>query len=187
MRVFAAIPLPAALRKHLSRAAQELGDRCPGLTPVREHAIHVTIRCFGEIDETLVGAVCSCFDASGAGIHPFPIRIGGWGGFPPRGTPRVLYARISEGGDRVCALHRVYTDAVDEVVGVPDRRPFTPHVTLVRNRRGRPGEADGALPRFRQVLDDTDVQVQVRALELYRSDLGPHGPRYTLLHTYPLE
>ncbi len=87
----------------------------------------------------------------------------------PRRRPRLFALDLEDEGGRGAALQA----AVCEALGVAVERPFWPHVTLVRVRKGRPPEAPrppGNLAAFTP-----------EALTLYRSHPGPRGSRYEAL------
>lgn len=87
----------------------------------------------------------------------------------PRRRPRLFALDLEDVGTRGAALH----EAVSAALGEPVTRPFWPHVTLLRVRKGRrpeapapPGDLDPFAPN---------------ALALYRSHPGPQGSRYEVL------
>jgi len=87
----------------------------------------------------------------------------------PRRRPRLFALDLEDVGGRGALLH----DAVSTALGEPVTRPFWPHVTLLRVRKGRRPEAPappGDLAPFAP-----------SALTLYRSHTGPQGSRYEAL------
>ncbi len=87
----------------------------------------------------------------------------------PRRRPRLFALDLEDEGGRGAALHAAVCEALDVEV----ERPFWPHVTLVRVRKGRRPEAPrppGELAPFTPT-----------ALTLYRSTPGPKGSRYDSL------
>ena len=87
----------------------------------------------------------------------------------PRRRPRLFALDLEDEGGRGAALHAAVCAALDE----PFERPFWPHVTLLRVRKGRRPEA----PRPPGDLEPFDPV----ALTLYRSHTGPKGARYEAL------
>jgi 2'-5' RNA ligase len=89
----------------------------------------------------------------------------------------VVWAGVVAGGEGLAELHDAL-DAALEARGMPgEGRAFHAHVTLARARDGLGGARLAGLlgpgPRF--------GRVEVGALHLMRSDLGPGGARYTAL------
>ena len=190
MRVFAAVPLPGAVQRRLAAAVDVLRDRSLGFVPVRPEAMHITLRFFGELDEQTVARLCTALENHPPGGEAFDVTIGGWGQFPPRGAPRVLFAALCEGARQVSTLHGEVCAILDPVVGDAERRPFHAHVTLARAKgralRGGAGtggaEAERMLTLCRHRLEKTREEIRVEAVHLYQSELGRRGPRYTVLH-----
>src|SRR5262249_12286465 len=145
-------------------------------------ALHLTLRFLGEVDETTRAAVEPAARAAAAGVPPVPLHVGGFGGFPPKGRPRVAWVGIedlSQDG-ALARLGKALEQAARDSGLPPESRPFTPHVTVARARDGArpapvPPGTPGPLGRF--------VAAQVT---LFRSDLKPGGPTYTAVGIYPL-
>jgi len=172
------------------------------LRPVAEEALHVTLVFLGATPEAdvaeLWGEVEAALGRSGAGAGASG-RSGGagvCGGHAdgdgtlraprltpvgivavPRGRPRLFALDLADEGGRAGELHgRVTGRLAAAGLHEPERRPFWPHVTLARVRRGpqRPRWAPG-----------TPLMGPFTApsLTLYRSHLSPAGSRYEALQS----
>ena len=79
-----------------------------------------------------------------ADSRPFEMRLGGCGCFPPRGRVRIVHVAVAEpsGALQDCRDHceKVFAD----LGFAPERRPFSPHLTVGRVREDR---TDGGLRR----------------------------------------
>ena len=121
-RLFAALPVPEDLWDGLAA----LQDRLPGANWRSEENFHITLRFFGELSHTqardldeLLGEIrCPPFDLSIEGT--------GWFG---RREPTAVWARVRE-SDELRSLSARCERAARRLGLEPDRRPFTPHVTL---------------------------------------------------------
>jgi len=101
---------------------------------------------------------------------------------PERGRPRLFALPVAS--PATIALQAGLEERlVDARLHKPEKRPFWPHVTVARVRRGergskRPARVErlpGALPKgLLQPFDGV-------RLTLYRSELQPQGARYTPL------
>jgi len=91
----------------------------------------------------------------------------------PRRRPRLFALDLEDLGGHGAAMH----GAVCEALGMEVERPFWPHVTLVRVRRGRKPEAPA--PGHLEPFAPT-------ALTLYRSHPGPRGSRYEAMERVAL-
>jgi 2'-5' RNA ligase len=187
VRVFLAVPCPRETSAALDRAAALL-PRARWRTVAAE-ARHVTLRFLGEQAPEAVRAVVATAARVLAGHRAFELALVGVGAFPDVRRPRVVWAGCSRGGPELAVLMAALDAALAAEAGLPpDPRPARPHLTLARRRDGvadREAEAD-AQALIARYGTTAWGQWSVRAATLYRSDLGPAGPRYTPLAELPL-
>ncbi len=170
MRAFVALPLPPAVQAALWRSLGSLRAATRGVRWVEPELMHLTLLFFGTIGpERADLAVARLADPS-LRRGPLAARLAGLGGFPGRGSPRVLFASLAEGGAE-CGEYRERLKArLDDVVRSDDR-PFAPHLTIGR-----------AKERLRGLeLDSFPIDSGVFTIDrcaLYESLLGGGGPRY---------
>lgn len=98
---------------------------------------------------------------------------------PPR-QPRLFALDLADEEGRCGAIQASVSDAL-EALGLyePEKRPFWPHVTLARVRKG-------ARVRRMEVPNPPAEAWRGEAITLYRSRLSPKGARYEQLHRIPL-
>ena len=139
-------------------------------------SLHVTLVFLGYRYERDVERIARlCF---GEPVGPFELRAREVTGLPPR-RPRLYALALEDEGQRVTAWQAELSRRLHEAhLYEPEKRPFWPHVTLVRGKRDR------ALPR----LDDPPrlAPELVRPFTperatLYRSTLTPRGAVYDSL------
>ena len=181
MRLFVAVTLPEAVREALVTAAERLASALPALSAVRSEALHVTLRFLGETAPSDARELRARMQRARLSTRTFRATIGGYGQFPPRGQPRVLYVGFRAGAE---AMVELWKEMCVVSHGIGEEEPesaFVPHVTLARNRRGAISRSLPPLGEFAAFLDGLSVEVPVAAAALYESVLGSGGPRYTLL------
>lgn len=196
LRVFAALPIPEDALRCLEKAAGELERRARGFRVLRPESMHITLIFFGELEEGPLGAVQRALDDPCLAVPSIQASIGGLGQFPPRGVPRVFYCPVRRGAGEIEALYRGLREKLLAVWGEPaprsrtgaqapaagrpswdDPRPFTPHITVARNRGGKAGPAAlEDLFRFEQ-------PITLDRLVLFQSLLRPEGAEYRPLKT----
>jgi 2'-5' RNA ligase len=181
LRAFVALLLPERVRAGLAAVSEELRGQTRGLSWVSPDNLHLTLRFLGEIDPVMLERARDAVAAAAATVAPFTVTLGGLGGFPAGRAPRVLWASVATGGERVEALF-AELEAALVARGVPgETRAFHPHVTLARARDPRGAKellkVLGAGPAF--------GEVRVEALHLMRSELSPRGARYGVLTAAP--
>ena len=176
-RLFVAIDPSAPVRDALAR----LSHGVPGAKWVAPEQFHLTLRFIGEVDGGMLDEIA---EALGDVEAPaFTLALDGVGHFPPRGTPRVLWAGVNDDA----ALGRLHEriEARLRWLGVaPDRRGFAPHVTLARLKQA-------PLARVRDYLalhgGFATEDFPVTEFQLYSSHLGAAGAVHRVEASYPLD
>ena len=176
-RLFVAIDFPNEIKQGLSSLCYGL----PGAKWVDTDQVHLTLRFIGEVD----GGIFRDIRASLEEVHSecFLLRVKGVGCFPPRKVPRVLWAGLEKSNEMEQLKKRI--DSQLHRIGIePEKRKFSPHVTLARfktkpslNRVGDflAGNALFSLPEF-----------PVSEFHLYSSVLTQKGATHHVEASYPL-
>jgi 2'-5' RNA ligase len=130
-RLFTGLEIPAEIGLALSQYRGGL----PGARWVDPDNYHVTLRFIGDIDDAMARDV---FAVLGEGRRRGPVtvaldRLGSFGG----GRPRALFARAEPSPD-LMDLQAEHERLVRRVGLPPEKRKFTPHVTLARMRDASP-------------------------------------------------
>jgi RNA 2',3'-cyclic 3'-phosphodiesterase len=169
--MFVALDLPEPGRSRLAEWRDQVIEGRSELRPVRAEALHVTLVFLGWQNESAAERIAAATFASVAGMGAPLLRAAAVKAVPPR-RPRLLALDLDDEGDRCVALQASVSGALEaERVYRPEKRPFWPHVTLARVKRGARAEAlgDVGLP---------DEAFEVAELTLYRSTLRPQGAVY---------
>lgn len=144
---------------------------------------HLTVKFYGERDQSEVEPITAGLDGAARGTPPLDLHFGALGTNGRGKRARVVWVEVDAPPAMELLHHRV--EVAGEQIGVElDGRPFRPHLTLGRVRDGRqlPAEAEGVL-----AATAADVSLLAEELVLYRSDLGPGGPKHSALRTWRLE
>jgi len=173
VRAFFAIDLGAAARGAARAALAQLRDAPGGdaVRWVRPEGLHVTLHFLGDIAFSQAAPLARSVGETVQGIEPFRLELGGARRFPSARRPRGLALDVQPAGSLVELAAAVGRGLLREGIA-PESRPFRPHVTLGRIRRGA-----GPDPRGIAVAASTAVDEVV----LFRSELSRSGARYTPL------
>jgi len=175
-RLFVAVDLPEDIREEL--LAMQHG--IPGARWVDDDQLHLTLRFVGEVD----GADQRDIALALARVRgrPMTLALEGAGFFPPRGPLRVLWIGVTPSAP-LAELQRTVSGAITRLGHAPDRKKWSPHVTLAR-LDGAPAPRVGRFVAERALYRSRPFEVD--AFHLYASRLHPKGAIYTLEDSFPL-
>jgi RNA 2',3'-cyclic 3'-phosphodiesterase len=173
-RVFLALEPGEGARASLAGWLERLVAGRDDLRPIGAHALHVTLVFLGwqaeaDIERIWDTAAGAAEEVRAARLTPGDVRP-----IPPR-RPRLFALDLADEAGRATELQAGLSRGLEAArLYRPERRPFWPHITLARGRRGSkaapleppapPPEAFGAA-----------------TLTLYRSTLRPQGAVYDAL------
>jgi 2'-5' RNA ligase len=136
---------------------------------------HVTLRFLGST--TLARPIATVMAAVASRTPAFSAQFGGFGAFAAPHRAHTLWLGLDQGEHRVAALERALSPSLDKLGFQPERRRFSPHLTLCRIRE----ETDARMALVE--LDRTRLAVRwmVEELVLFESMGGAAGERYVAL------
>jgi 2'-5' RNA ligase len=171
-RLFLALDLPEPARDAIAVWRDELVAGRADLRPVRPEALHVTLVFLGWQDEAAAPRIAgAAFGALPAGPAPRLTALG-VRALPPR-SPRLFALDLEDEGGRATAVQEAASAALEAGGWYrPEKRPFWPHLTLARAKRGE--------RRVRPIQDGPPPPgpFEASAVTLYRSTLRPQGALY---------
>ena len=186
MRTFISADIPDEAREGLALFLSQLRAMdLEKLRWVQPEAMHLTLKFLGEIDQDKVGPVLSAMADSCKGTSPLDLATGELGCFPNRRSPQVVWLGLEGDMEALTKLQAKLDGELHRTAGLPlENRPFRPHLTLARVRRGAT-EAER-----RQIWDTIEstpppqtIIWQVSQLSLVHSTLLPQGPQYRTLES----
>lgn len=182
LRLFVAVDMPEEVGKALEEAVRPWRERLGGGRWVFRENWHVTLKFLGRTWPRLRPLVqATCREVAG-GVAPFEMTLSGLGVFPGPGRARVLWAGLHDRDGRLMGL-AAGLDAGLAHDFPPEKRAFTPHLTVARFNPPIPMR-EHAEELAATVIDAPEFVVD--RLVLYRSHLSPRGARYEALEEFPL-
>ena len=168
IRLFVALALPDQCRQRLVT----LGGGIDGARWVDLQDLHITLRFVGEVSEPMIDEIMQAL--AEIRVAPVEIALNGAGQFASKARVRAVWVGV-EKNQGLLALHEKVDKALIRIGLSPERRKYTPHVTIGRMSGARPNhvqrwlEANGAFfaPPYK-----------AHAFVLYESRLGRHGASY---------
>ena len=190
VRAFIAIEIPVEMRHQLVEHITRLKQYIPSTTVrwVRLEGIHLTLKFLGDVSLNKLDQITGLLEEVGLRHTPFPIDIGQFGCFPNPRCPRVLWVGVGDSSGVLTSLQADLEGVLAQIGFKRETRPFHPHLTLGRVKRGAHSSAVRSLSTILEEVTIGDLgQVNVDEICLIRSDLKPTGAIYTRLATAKLE
>jgi 2'-5' RNA ligase len=178
LRLFVAFDVPPAVRDAAEASVAPWRDRFPRAKWVPKQNQHVTLKFLGATWPRLVPWVHGTVAAVARAHAPVPTRVLGLGAFPNARRARVLWVGLD---DTASGLARIAA-GLDEALSrefAPEKRGFTPHLTVARF--DPPVELEG--------LEDVELvsePFEIDRIVLYRSHLRRPAPVYEAMGTFAL-
>jgi 2'-5' RNA ligase len=175
VRLFIALDLPEQIVAPLARWTGEAFGGHPDLRPVRPESLHVTLAFLGymyERDVERLAATAFAQDLSPIELRATQVQP------VPRSRPRLFAVQLEDEGRRLGVWQQALSERL-HAAGLyePERRPFWPHVTLARARRGKTPRGI-AVP---ELTSELRRPFPADTVTLYRSTLRPQGAVYEAL------
>jgi len=174
-RLFVAIRPPEEIRDLLIDAM----DDSPALRWVGDEQLHLTLRFIGEVERPTANDIVAAL--SRLRSARFDLRVNGVGKFEQR-NGGALWAAV-EPKQPVIALAAKVERAVQLAGLDPERRAFTPHITLARWNRSNAEAVDAFLRRNGDLHSESFA---VDRFILFESKLSRHGPHYEEVAAFDL-
>jgi 2'-5' RNA ligase len=182
IRSFIAVDLSAPVRAALQRLRDEFAQIECDIRWVRVEGVHVTLKFLGSVEPARLEQIHMPLAAAVADHSALRMRARGLGAFPNLRRPRVLWVGLE--GEGLAELVGCVEEAMSRLDFEPEKRGFTPHITLGRVNGMRGWSRVEEL--FKVHLSDDFGESIVDAVTIYRSTLRSDGAVYTPLWTIPL-
>lgn len=144
---------------------------------VDRERLHLTLLFAGELPDENTDALCDI--VANLKLPPLQLALNGFGAFPPKGMPRVVWAGLAP-DEQLSQLQLELTERAEPLGVTREKRGFAPHVTLgrVQGRFGLLALID-ELQKLGEELNTKPFAPP--SLTLYRSTLTPKGPEYDVM------
>jgi len=188
-RTFIALELNEALQRFLGEIIGHVSQELPDLRWVDPSGIHLTLAFLGELTDEQLDSVIAATQVAARQAVPFKYCLKGLGIFGSPHQPRVIWMGIEDlpsgqiYGSPLQQLHRVLTKELELHGFEVEKRPFSPHLTLARNKRSLSLDEQQHLQRLlhsKQAGESSPIY-GVKHLCVMKSELYRTGAKYTCL------
>ncbi len=184
-RVFCAVELPdvvrARLEDHVGRLRKDVPDAAASWSRVEN--IHLTLKFFGNVEVKRSQKISEAAERAVREFPPFQIGVGGTGVFPRASRPQVLWIGVSDPSGQLSGLQEKFENECAAEGFEKENRAYRPHLTIARLRRpeGTRELADAHLKMQFELM-----QIDLKEVVIFRSELSPKGSKYTQLTKHQL-
>ncbi|MCS7138945.1 MAG: RNA 2',3'-cyclic phosphodiesterase [Crenarchaeota archaeon] len=177
VRVFVSLDIEdEKIGNRVSEIQRRMVETRADLKLVDTKILHITLFFIGEVHESMVKELCNAL--SKVEGHQVEIELRGIGAFPTVSQPRVVFAKINKGFDKITERARRVSETLLNL-GLRMNEDFSPHITLarVKSRMG----VDRLVTFIRENADILIGETLTSRLRLKKSTLTPKGPIYETL------
>jgi len=186
LRLFFAVPTPEEIKQQAQQIQKQCD--CPGLKIgwVGPEQMHFTLKFLGDTPQDRLPKLAEVAQKMAQSHPPHQVTVAGAGAFPNIRRPRIIWVGCSAGAEQLTALGTELDQALTEArLAEPEKRGFTPHLTLGRVRKGH--NFDELTSSLEELGDRVLGQMPVDHFVLMHSDLQPgRAPVYTELNRFKL-
>ncbi len=182
MRLFVAVDVPERVRSALDAVVEPWRRQVPRARWTASDTWHVTLAFLGWTRPDLLDDVRAAITRTAAEAQALETQLTAMGAFPSGRRARVLWAGLEDPAGRLAAMAVELGERLEPWFE-PERRHFTPHLTLARID---PPENLASVAPGLLGLPVPAAPFRVDELVLYRSHLSPRGARYDALLRVPL-
>lgn len=175
-RLFIASPLPQELVEEIERYQCTL-PRALRAIPTKN--LHVTLVFLGWTEEDSIPEIEQKIQETIENFHDssFMFRTSRFEPGPDKHFPRLVWLSIKPSYELVS-----FQKELAEILGRGNGRPFAPHITVARIRRGATLWSD----QLTETLIENKFQVQIKEIMIMQSTLKANGAEYTILKKFQL-
>lgn len=172
MRAFLAFEISAPVKEYLQKIAAAMAPKVSGVKWVKADGQHITLKFFGEIEESLAGRMQEKLSGFENRFRPFEATIQAIDAFPSKRRVRVIVVTLEKGVDIAKTIFHDIEDALLPLGIEKEKRDYSPHITL-----GRKKERTPLLER--DIPGLSGMSFTIGSIVLFKSTLTPQGAIYT--------
>src|SRR5439155_19862234 len=129
LRLFIAVKIPEEVKTEIEGAQEELRRALlqARIRWTKREQFHLTLRFLGNVEAERAGAVAEALRRACQGFSAFELRAEHIGSFPNWRLPRVIWAKVHDGGEELIQLQRAVETATQDFTTEQAEEKFTGH------------------------------------------------------------
>jgi RNA 2',3'-cyclic 3'-phosphodiesterase len=177
-RLFIAVDLPKEISDRIGPSVVSLRELGSHIRPVGQEGMHLTMLFLGEQPENLICEFKHIAERAASASRPCQLAIGPVGFFP-----RVSFLTLTGEIETLVMVSRMLSEECRGYLEHFDDRPFKTHVTVTRHKQNIKPIEKAKIARI--FAEFEGLSWVCSELVLYKSDLTPKGPIYTVIKRLP--
>ena len=188
IRAFVAVELPRTVKDELGVLQRRLAvSPSAGIKWVAPDGIHLTLKFLGPVAPRRLDELKAAMAAAVKDIGRFDLGVASLGGFPSLRRLSVVWCGLTGDLGRLGQLQQLIEQYVSPLGFPPEKRAFSPHLTLARLREDVTAEARQALAaKLGEIKFESQYSIRVDSVSLMRSRLLPAGAVYDRVGEFTL-
>ncbi|MDB6121383.1 MAG: 2-5 ligase [Pedosphaera sp.] len=188
VRLFIALPVPAAVKEELQRLQAELRRKLPSdcVRWTRPEQSHLTLRFLGNVAVDQVEELSAAVRAVCNNFAPLQLRAERIGFFPQIRFPRVIWAWVHDDREQLRLLQTALQEATASFTREKAEKDFTGHLTIGRTQSMKSAQARILGDLAQEMVDRVFGEWTADTVEIIRSELSSSGSRYFRVAEIPL-
>jgi len=189
VRCFIAISLPDEVKAGLKELQVQLkSGHQTSIKWVDPYSVHLTLKFLGGVDGDKISPITAAMAEAVKGVPPFSLKVEDLGAFPNLRRVQVVWVGVSGEVNKLAHLQQRLESNLEGLGFAPEKRRFTPHLTLARVRDRASADEREALG---QIISGTKFEAAgsfpVEAVNLMKSQLTREGALYSRISTAGLK
>lgn len=185
MRLFVAIELPERLRTVVADLASRAASNLPRASWAKPENLHLTLAFLGELRPDELPRLAKALADLALRARGFTLQLQAAGCFPPSGRARVAWVGFAHEPEVITLQARLATALRSAVGFEPERRAYSPHLTVARC--STPWPASAARKWSTTVPGPLGEPFRVDSVALIQSRLAAGGAIYRTVQRFELE
>lgn len=183
MRIFIGIKLDKNVQDDIAKFLKPFRKISSPIKWAKPANIHITLKFIGEISAEKYARIEQDLSTATFNTGPFDLTLAGCGKFGKKESLNILWIGIAPKPELEEIFNKI-EDTLEKSGIEKDTRKFKPHITVGRNKK-----IFNFKSLFKIIEDKKDLpisQLTVGGFQVFKSQLTPDGPIYTILKEIPL-
>lgn len=187
LRSFIAIEIPHLIQESIFALTSKIRQEYPkpGIRWVPINNIHLTLKFLGDVPLKNLELLKRSLACEINRLESFSIPFSKTGIFPNINKPRIIWIGFNHLQNMI-ELRELVEITASKLGFQTEGRPFFPHITLGRFSDNYSVTTIHSILSDLNALDLSFVDpVEINSIKIFKSDLKPKGPEYTIIHSIP--